>query len=562
MDIQRLMAVSLGKAPAELLFKNGKVVNTFIAQIEETDVAVSQGLIVGLGQYNEGENIIDLNGSYLAPAFIDGHIHLESSFVTPVEYARAVVPRGVLAVITDFHEIANVCGRKGIEYMFDCSRHLPLDIFGLAPSCVPATNLETSGARLDVDDLKKLRNLRDIIGLGEMMNFPGVISAEPDVWEKIGLFQDKVIDGHAPGLIGNPLNAYLMAGIRSDHECTAIGEALEKLKRGMHIMIREGSSEKNLDALFSMINHQTLKQCFFVVDDRSCTDLFYDGDVDAVVRRAIQKGLDPIWAIQMATINPAQYFRLDRLGAIAPGYHANLMILDDLKDIEPKQVFYHGQLVAEHGRLNVPVSNQTHFNLNNTVHIKPLERQSLKIRAKRHSMPVIEIVPDQIITRKLSVEPKVREGYVLSDIEKDVLKLAVVERHKETGNVGLGLVKGFGLKRGAISSSVAHDSHNIIAVGTNDDDIFHAIVELERLQGGLIVVAEGRTLGSLPLPIAGLLSDEPLERVVQQLNRLKQLAVTLGCIPSDPFAVLSFLALPVIPEIRLTDRGLVDVMAF
>ena len=558
-----MMAVSLGEAPADLLLTNGKVINTFSAQIEEIDVAINQGLIAGLGVYSEGKEVIDLRGKYVAPGFIDGHIHLESSFVNPAEYAKAVVPRGVLAVVTDFHEIANVCGRVGVEYMLDCSKYLPLDIFGMAPSCIPATHLETAGAHLDANDLNQLQSLRNIMGLGEMMNFPGVISADSDVWKKIESFKNKIIDGHAPGLKGNRLNAYVAAGIHSDHECTTIEEAFEKLQRGMHIMIREGSSEKNLEALLPMINPHTLRRCLFVVDDRSCADLLHDGDVDAVVRKAIQKGFDPFWAIQMVTINPAEYFRLDRLGAIAPGYHANLVVLEDLKGIESKMVFYRGQLVAEDGQMIIPLPKKKVSNLTNTIHIKPFECEALRMPAKSHSTPVLEIVPDQIITKKLDhIELKIRNGYILPNIEKDILKLVVVERHKSTGNIGIGLVKGFGLKSGAIASSIAHDSHNIIAVGTNDNDIFTAIKELERMAGGLSVVSDGQILGALPLPIAGLLSDQPLEAVVQQFKALKQTAANLGCVPTDPFAVLSFLALPVIPELRLTDLGLVDVAEF
>lgn len=557
------MAVSLGEAPADLLLTNGKVINIFSAQIEEIDVAINQGLIAGLGVYSEGKEVIDLRGKYVAPGFIDGHIHLESSFVNPAEYAKAVVPRGVLAVVTDFHEIANVCGRVGVEYMLDCSKYLPLDIFGMAPSCIPATHLETAGAHLDANDLNQLQSLRNIMGLGEMMNFPGVISADSDVWKKIESCKNKIIDGHAPGLKGNRLNAYVAAGIHSDHECTTIEEAFEKLQRGMHIMIREGSSEKNLEALLPMINPHTLRRCLFVVDDRSCADLLHDGDVDAVVRKAIQKGLDPFWAIQMVTINPAEYFRLDRLGAIAPGYHANLVVLEDLKGIESKMVFYRGQLVAEDGQMIIPLPKKKVSNLTNTIHIKPFECEALRMPAKSHSTPVLEIVPDQIITKKLDhIELKIRNGYILPNIEKDILKLVVVERHKSTGNIGIGLVKGFGLKSGAIASSIAHDSHNIIAVGTNDNDIFTAIKELERMAGGLSVVSDGQILGALPLPIAGLLSDQRLEAVVQQFKALKQTAANLGCVPTDPFAVLSFLALPVIPELRLTDLGLVDVAEF
>jgi len=562
MDIQRLLAAAQGDTPADLLLVNARVVNTFTAQIETANVAICQGLVAGLCDYRQGKEIIDLNEKYLIPGLIDGHIHLESSLLGPAEYARAVVPRGVLSVVTDFHEIANVCGLAGIKYMLKCAGPLPMDIFGMAPSCVPATHLETAGARLDAEELKEVMDLKNMIGLGEVMNFPGVIAGDPDVWAKLRLFRGRVIDGHAPGLTGSALNAYLSAGIHSDHECTTIEEAREKLNGGMHLMIREGSSEKNLDALLPLVTDQTFKRCFFVVDDRSCADLLRDGDIDAVVRKAIDRGLDPIRAIQMATINTAEYFRLSRLGAVAPGYRANLVVLNDLRSLEASMVFYDGKLVAEDGKLVIPTPAVTDGALCHTVNIKPFEMGALKLSARGAKTMVIEIVPDQIITRKREEEVRIEDGFVQPDILRDLLKLVVVERHRATGNIGRGLVRGFGLKRGALASSVAHDSHNIIAMGTNDGDIFSAIKELERLQGGLAIADGGRILGSLALPIAGLLSEEPLGTVVQKLEELKSIASTLGCIPAAPFATLSFLALPVIPELRLTDLGLVDVMAF
>jgi len=561
-DIQRLLAAARGDIPADLLLVNARVVNTFTAQIETANVAICQGLVAGLCDYRQGKEIIDLNEKYLIPGLIDGHIHLESSLLSSAEYARAVVPRGVLSVVTDFHEIANVCGLAGIKYMLKCAGPLPMDIFGMAPSCVPATHLETAGARLDAEELKEVMDLKNMIGLGEVMNFPGVIAGDPDVWAKLRLFRGRVIDGHAPGLTGSALNAYLSAGIHSDHECTTIEEAREKLNGGMHLMIREGSSEKNLDALLPLVTDQTFKRCFFVVDDRSCADLLRGGDIDAVVRKAIDRGLDPIRAIQMATINTAEYFRLSRLGAVAPGYRANLVVLNDLRSLEASMVFYDGKLVAEDGKLVIPTPAVTDGALCHTVNIKPFEMGALKLSARGAKTMVIEIVPDQIITRKREEEVRIEDGFVQPDILRDLLKLVVVERHRATGNIGRGLVRGFGLKRGALASSVAHDSHNIIAMGTNDGDIFSAIKELERLQGGLAIADGGRILGSLALPIAGLLSEEPLGTVVQKLEELKSIASTLGCIPAAPFATLSFLALPVIPELRLTDLGLVDVMAF
>lgn len=562
MDIQSLLAVARGETPADLLLTNVKTVNTFTGEIEDGNVAVSQGLIAGTGDYSQGNQVIDLEGKYLIPGLIDGHIHLESSHLSPAEYAKAVVPRGVLTVITDFHEIANVCGIDGVKYILRYAQNLPMDIFGLAPSCVPATHMETAGAELDAEGLKELREIENIIGLGEMMNFPGVMFGDTGVWAKLEMFRGKVLDGHAPGLSGKNLNAYLTAGIGSDHECTTLEEAREKLRKGMHIMIREGSSEKNLETLLPLVTDKTFNRCFFVVDDRDCADLQKDGDIDAVVRKAIQLGLDPVRAIQMATINTAQYFNLPGLGAVAPGYRANLTVVDDLKNLKADRVFYDGRLVAEAGNLIESITPITDDKLTQTVKIKPFDIEALKIPARGETYPIIELVPNQIVTKHIQDTVTVENGFIQPDISRDILKLVVVERHRATGNIGLGLVKGFGLKKGALASSIAHDSHNIIVAGTSDEDIFAAIKEIERIQGGIAIASEGKILTSLALPIAGLLSEAPLQEMVLKFEELKKAANDLGCVPAAPFAVLSFLALPVIPELKLTDQGLVDVPAF
>jgi len=562
MDSAKLTAVARGEAPADLLLTNARVINTFTATIEEASIAISQGRIAGVGDYREGREVIDLAGKYVSPGLIDGHIHMESSHLTPLEYARAVVPRGVLAVVTDCHEIANVCGIAGIKYMLSFGERLPMDIFGMAPSCVPATHLETAGARLDLEDLRKLIGMDTVIGLGEVMNFPGVVSGDPAAWAKIDLFRGRVIDGHSPGLSGKRLNAYLSAGIYSEHECTSLEEAREKLARGMYIMIREGSSEKNLEMLLPLVNDQTFKRCFFVVDERECDDLLKDGDVDGVVRKAIRLGLNPIRAIQMATINPAEYFRLNGYGAVAPGYRANLVVFNDLEKLQASYVFYNGIRVAQDGRISIPLNPYSDPKLMRTVNVKPFDVLALRMPVKGKTAPVIEIVPGQIVTRRIETEVTVKGGFVQADIEKDLLKLVVVERHRATGNIGRGLVKGLGLKAGAVALSIAHDSHNIVAAGASDDDIFLAIKELERMQGGIAVASGGRVLGSLAMPIAGLLSEESVEVVAMKLEGLKRIVVNLGCTLEAPFAALSFLALPVIPELRLTDLGLVDVAAF
>lgn len=560
--LAHLISVAKGELPADLVLANAMVVNVFTGEIESGNVAICGDRIAGVGDYHQAKQVLDLRGKYLAPGFINGHTHLESSMLDIGQYARAVVPRGTLAVVTDLHELANVCGLEGIRYVLRCARRLPLELFLMAPSCVPATHLETSGASLEPEVIRQILRLRDCIGLGEVMNFPGVLSGDEGVLGKIDLAQGKVVDGHAPGVTGKNLSAYIAAGIYSDHESVSLDEARDKLRQGMYVMIREGSSEKNLDALLPLVTDNTYKRCLFVVDDRSCVDLLRDGDIDAVVRKAIRSGLDPVRAIQMTTINAAEYFRLDRLGAIAPGYIANLIVVGNLSSLKIDMVFYRGRLVARQGMPLFPLYQSSAGGLTRTVNIKPFNIEALRLLVSGETEAVIELVPGQIITKKRMERIKVSDGVIVPDINRDILKLVVVERHRATGNIGLGLVTGFGLKRGALASSIAHDSHNIIAVGTNDEDIFTAVKEIERLRGGLVIAAEGKVLASLALPIAGLLSNEPLEAVVSKLEKLEQLAKDLGTALPSPFATLSFLALPVIPELRLTDLGLVDVSEF
>ncbi len=562
MKLDKLVSVARGDAPADLLLKNAKIVNTFVGIIEEGNVAIYGDRIAGIGNYVKAKEVIDLKGGYLAPGLINGHTHIESSMLHPAQYAQAVVPRGTSTVITDLHEITNVAGFDGIKFVMNWAQKLPLDMFFVAPSCVPATHMETSGAEINAQDIKKILSMKNFIGLGEMMNFPGVIGGDREILKKITVAQGKVIDGHAPGVINKRLNAYLAAGIGSDHESTTLEEGREKLRRGMHLMIREGSSEKNLDALLPLVNDRTYNRCLFVVDDRSCSDLLHEGDIDAVVRKAIQNGLEPVRAIQLATISAAEYFRLYDRGGIAPGYIANLITITDLPNLEINMVFYKGQLVARNGKYIGASLKVLTKALTDTVRIKSFGIEALKLNTKGKNFPVIEIIPGQIITKKRVEMVKSKDGVIMPDLEEDILKLVVVERHKLSGNIGLGLVKGFGLKRGALASSIAHDSHNIVAVGTNDHDIFTAIKEIENLQGGLIVCVDGKILAALPLPVAGLLSPEPLETVVKKFEKVEKTASGLGHVPPAPFALLSFIALPVIPELRLTDMGLVDVVEF
>ncbi len=555
-----LIAVARGEAPADLVLKNAHIVNTFTGEIERANVAVHQERIAGVGDYRQGKEVLDLEGAYLCPGLIDGHVHPESSYLHPAEYAMAVVPRGTTAVITDLHEIANVAGLEGLRFFLRWSKRLPLDLFLLAPSCVPATPLETAGARLGPQEIKRALGWKGVVGLGEVMDFPGVLAGDSQVLEKLSAARGKVLDGHAPGLGGKDLNAYIASGISSDHETTTYEEGQEKLRRGMWLMLREGSSEKNLEALLPLVTDNTYHRCLLVVDDRTCGDLLREGDMDAVVRRAIALGLDPVRAIALATLNPARRFGLEGYGAVAPGYIANLIAVRDLKEFQVDLVFHHGRLVAREGR--ALFSSRPGRGLASTMKVRPFSVEDLKIPASRAPLPVIQVIPGQITTRKAHFPLKIEGGEIVPDLERDILKAVVVERHRATGNIGLGLVKGFGLREGALASSVAHDSHNIVAVGANDADLYAALQEIIRLGGGLVVARDGKALASLPLPIAGLLSDLPLEEVAARLERLQALAREMGCPLPSPFATLSFIALPVIPELRLTDRGLVDVNAF
>ena len=554
--ISRRIRVARGLEPADLVLTNARVVNVFNGEIEEAAVAVSDGIIAGVGEYTEGAETIDLGGRYLLPGFIDGHTHIESSMLDIGQYARAVVARGTTGIVTDLHELANVTGIEGISYIIEAGRDLPLDINVMAPSCVPATHLETSGAGLDAGAVARVLSLPGVIGLGEMMNFPGVLFGDDQVLTKLSFAAGKARDGHAPGLSGRDLNAYASAGIGSDHESTRLAEAREKLARGLHIMIREGSTEKNLEELMPLVTDRTAHRCFFVVDDRSCADLQRDGDMDAIVRKAVRLGMDPVTAVRLATLNPALYFGLKQVGAVAPGYRANLTVVDDLKSFSVREVFYDGRLVAGHGRALFEAGTPAPEALRRSMRVKPFTDDALAVETGAGT-PVIGLVPGQIVTRYLKEDVS-----AVPDLERDILKIAVVERHHGTGNIGVGLVQGFGLKRGALASSVAHDSHNIICVGTSDAEIKAAVQAVADMGGGLAVVADGQTIASLALPVAGLMSDRPLEEVVEDFKDLEAAAARTGTNLAAPFAALSFLALPVIPELKLTDLGLVDVGGF
>ncbi|MEL7562016.1 adenine deaminase [Dehalogenimonas sp. 4OHTPN] len=556
-SLHRTINVARGLEPADLLFINARVVNVFDGEIEKTAVAVCDGVVAGVGDYSEAKEVIDLGGKYLLPGLIDGHTHIESSMLDIGQYARAVAARGTTGVVTDLHELTNVVGLDGIKYILKAAKKLPLDMYVMAPSCVPATHLETSGSAVDAREIVRLLKQGGVIGLGEMMNFPGVIFADALVLDKLKASEGKIIDGHAPGLSGRDLNAYISAGIGSDHESTRLAEAREKLARGLHIMIREGSTEKNLAELLPLVTDKTYKRCMFVVDDRSCSDLRRDGDLDAVVRKAIALGLDPVRAVQLATINPAEYFGLRQAGAIAPGYAANLLVVDNLKSFNIKQVFFRGKLIARNGEALFKPRVRAPSRLRRSMNVAPFAAAGLAMDLSPETVPVVGVIPGQIVTRYLRETVK-----SVPDFERDILKLVVVERHHATGNIGKGLVSGFGLSRGALASSVAHDSHNIVCVGTTDDDICAAVQAVVTMGGGLAVAEGGRVFESLPLPFAGLMSSEPLDKVIQGFEAVEAAARDIGARLTAPFAALSFLALPVIPELKITDKGMVDVAAF
>jgi adenine deaminase len=562
MDLKRLIMVARGDLEADLVFLNARIVNTFTGEIEEGNVAVAEGRVAGVGDYREGRRVVDLRGRYLAPGLVDGHVHLESSMLDVGQYARAVVPHGTLAAVADPHEMANVTGLRGVRYLIERSRRAPMDLFFMAPSCVPATSLETSGASLGPSEVRRALRWKKVIGLGEVMAYPEVIGAEGPMLDKIRAARGRVRDGHAPQVRGRRLNAYLCPLLASDHESTSFAEGQEKLRRGMHLMIREGTTEKNLEALLPLVTDGNYHRCMLVVDDRDAVDLYYDGDVDAVVRKAISLGLDPVRAVQMASLNPARYFGLEGLGGIGPGYFANLLVLDDLRQFKLSEVYFRGRLVAAGGKACFSTRQIEIPWVNRTFRVKPYGPERLGyMDGAAATCPVIEVVTGQIVTRWSKAVPRRVNGLIQADPSRDLLKLAVIERHKATGNIGVALVKGFGLKHGAIGTSVAHDSHNIVAVGASDEDIYAVAKEIEVNQGGLACAAGGRITASLKLPIAGLLSPEPLETVVSRIEELGRAARELGCTLQSPFSALSFMALAVVPDLKLTDQGLVDVAA-
>lgn len=550
---QRIIAVAAGREKADLVLKNAKYLNVFSNEFLSGDIAVANGLIAGVGKY-DGKTEIDVSGKLVLPGFIDAHIHLESSMVTPAEFAKAVVAHGTTTVITDPHEITNVMGIDGVEYMIQASQNLPIDVHFMMPSCVPATEIDESGAELDCKDIDLYLDNKKVLGLAEMMNYVGVINGDKNVLSKIVTSQahHKKIDGHAPELSGNDLNAYIAAGVYSDHECSTFENALEKLRKGQFIMIREGTAAHNLKALMPLLTQQYYSRCMFATDDKHPSDLLHGGHIDYIVKQALKNGADPIVALKTATHHAARYFLLNNKGAIASGYLADIVVVDNLEDFNVETVFKRGKLVfdGEVKDFSAPtVDEKLAEKCFDTFHLDSVTPSSFKVDGK---LGLIGLVGGELLTRNLGTADKI-------DVENDILKIACIERHKGTNHIGVGYVKGYSLKSGAVATSVAHDSHNIITVGCNDDDIAVAVNAIKDSKGGIAVVENGKIKALLELPIAGLMSDEPLTTVNEKLENAKLSAYELGADKSiDPFMTLSFLSLPVIPSLRITTKGVFD----
>jgi adenine deaminase len=552
-----LIAVARGDRPPDLVISGARVFSVFTGEWLELDVAAYGGVVAGLGDYDGGERV-DASGQFLVPGFIDAHVHIESSKLTPAEFARAVVPHGTTAVVTDPHEVANVLGREGVEWMLEASEQLPLDVFVMAPSCVPASQFESPMCPLEPADMEAILRHPRALGVAEMMNFPGVITGRLDVLEWLEL-SDRV-DGHAPGVMGRTLDAYVAAGIRSDHEATTVEEALEKRRRGMWVLLREASNARNLRDLLPLVARYGPQHCAFCTDDREPDFLFREGHIDQMCRVAVEEGIAPEAALLMATLHPARCHGLLDRGAVAPGLRADFMLLDDLESFLPVRVYKDGVLVAASGRAEPFERAPIPQRVLSTMRSAPVAAETFAIPAATR-VRVIETIPGQLITHAREDEPATRDGQVVADPERDLAKIAVIERHHATGRVGLGLVRGFGLQAGAFGSTVAHDAHNLVVVGVSDDDMAACAVQLQEIGGGIAVARDG-VRGELALPVAGLLSDDPVEDVVARLEALHEMLADQGVRDAAPFMTLSFLALSVIPSLKITDRGLVDVDRF
>ncbi len=560
--MSNIINVARGFEKADLVIKNANIVNVLSEEIHKADIAIVDGIIAGIGENYSGEKEIDIQGAYVTPSFIDGHVHLESTMMLPSEFAKVALPAGTTTVIIDPHEISNVLGLHGISFMHEAVKNLPLDVYTMLPSCVPATPFETSGFDLNSYDLSLLIDKPWVLGLAEMMNFPGVLNQDNNVMAKLELAKSrgKCIDGHAPYLHGKDLCAYIASGVKSDHECTTPDEAVEKLRLGMYVMVREGTAAKDLDALMPVLKTCNTRKCIFVTDDRHPADL--KEHINGMVRRAVEAGVDPVKAVQIASLNTAEYFGLKNLGAIAPGYKADLLILPDLKTFKPDLVIKNGVVAAENGKLIAELPENEALAVRNSVNVRWITPEDFRIEANGSKVTALEVIPHQLITKSVVSEVKIEDGNAVSNIDNDTLKICVIERHRATGNIGKGFVKGFNLKCGAIASTVAHDSHNMIVIGTNDADMYAAAVALIKCKGGKVVVKDGEVISELPLPIAGLMSDRNFDYVVNKCEELNKTAHSIGCKIEDPFMTMGFLSLPVIPELKVTDKGVFDTNKF
>ena len=561
MSIADRLAAARGDQPCDLVLRNARLVNVISGEIYPTDIAVHDRHVVALGDGYRGAREVDLAGHFVTPGLIDAHVHIESSLVTPPEFARAVLPHGVTSVITDPHEIANVLGIAGIRYMLERARGGSLNMFVMASSCVPATHMETSGAQLEAADLAPLLDNAWVPGLAELMNYPGVALGDEGMLDKITLFKERVLDGHAPAMTGKLLNAYAAAGVQSEHECTSVAEAREKLRLGLTIFIREGSGTRNLLPLLPLVTPENHGAICFCTDDRVPADLIDEGSIDFMLRQSIAAGIDPVMAIRMGSYNTARHFGLRKYGAVSPGRYADLLVVPDLYDFHAQQVYRGGELVAENGAMISERRQTRMIDLPASVNIAS-DSLDFTIPARGEKIRVIGKVPGQVYTEHRVESARIVNGCAVSDVQRDILKFAMIERHHASGNIGLGFIQGIGLQRGAIAGTVAHDHHNMAVIGVDDSSMRAAALTLAQMGGGLVAVDGERILASLPLPVAGLLSEDPIEKVRADYEAMTAAAQSLGSPMPDPFMVMSFMGLEVIPRLKLTDHGLVDVERF
>ncbi len=562
MDIHKMLPHIKGEKPVDLVIKNAKIVNVFTGEIEADTLAIHEGVFVGFGDY-QGKEVLDLKGAYIAPGLIDGHVHIESSMLTPSEFAKIIMPKGTTTIIADPHEIGNVSGVKGIEFILASSHNIPLDVHIMVPSCVPATEFENTGASIGVDDIKKLALKQGVLGLGEVMDYPAVLSGEKTIHQKIRAMQPRPIDGHAPDIIGHDLNAYIASGVQTDHECTQTESMLERIRRGMYVHLREGSATRNESTLLKAVTDKNDHRILFCTDDKHPEDIIREGHINYNVNLAINAGLDPVRAIRMATLNAAQCYKLTDVGAIGVGYKADFIVFKDITAIEPVLVYKEGKKVAEAGKPCFKTTPLYDEAVHNTVHID-VDKLDFTLRLSHEHVRVIGLVKNNITTTSLTRKVNVENGVYAHSPQSDLLKIALIERHKHTGNIGLGLVEGYGIKNGAVAMSIAHDSHNVIVIGDQDESMKLAVKKLTELQGGIVVVENKKIIDFLQLEIAGIMTSQAPDKVSKKLVSMNNFLTKMGLSEAidDPFITLAFLSLPVIPELKLTDQGLFDVKTF